>query len=209
MGRQLRITVLVGAGLLLSAVGVAASPASAPTAITGPVMALGTTTATVTGAVNPGGLTTSRYFEYGTTTSYGSKTASVSIGSGTANVDVSATLRGLVPGSTYHYRVVATNSTGTSRGADGLFATAAAPGVVTGAATGVTPTSATLNGTIDPNGRSTTWFFEYGTSTSYGSKTPEKSAGSGTSAGVSRLPCRVWCVAPSITSAWSRSATRA
>ncbi len=183
MGRHLRITVLVGAGLLLSAVAVAASAASAPTAITGPVTALGTTTATVTGTVNPGGLTTSRHFEYGTTTSYGSTTASVGIGSGTANVAVSAALTGLAPGTTYHYRVVATNSTGTSRGADGIFATPAAPGVVTGAATSVTPTSATLSGTVDPNSRPTTWFFEYGTSTSYGSKTPEKSAGSGTSAG--------------------------
>ena len=182
MGRRLVITVLVGAALLLSAVAVAASDASAPTAITGPVTALGTTTATVTGTVNPGGLTTSRYFEYGTTTNYGSKTASVGIGSGTANVDVSAALTSLLPGTTYHYRVVATNSTGTSRGADGIFTTPAPPGVVTGAATSVTPTSATLNGTVDPNGRSTTWFFEYGTSTSYGSKTPEKSAGSGTSA---------------------------
>src|SRR5512132_336960 len=183
MGRHLSITVLVGAALLLSAVAVAASDASAPTAITGPVTALGTTTATVTGTVNPGGLTTSRYFEYGTTTNYGSKTSSVGIGSGTANVDVSATLTSLSPGTTYHYRVVATNSTGTSRGADGIFTTPAPPGVVTGAATSVTPTSATLNGTVDPNGRATTWFFEYGTSTSYGVKTPEKSAGSGTSAG--------------------------
>ena len=123
MGRRLVITVLVGAALLLSAVAVAASDASAPTAITGPVTALGTTTATVTGTVNPGGLTTSRYFEYGTTTNYGSKTASVGIGSGTANVDVSAALTSLLPGTTYHYRVVATNSTGTSRGADGIFTT--------------------------------------------------------------------------------------
>jgi hypothetical protein len=147
------------------------------------VSALGTTTATVTGTVNPNGQATSRYFEYGTSTSYGSKTASVGVGSGTTNVDVSAALTGLAPGTTYHYRVVATNSTGTSRGADGIFATAAAPGVVTGAATSVTPTSATLNGSVDPNGRPTTWLFEYGTSTSYGSKTPAKSAGSGTSSG--------------------------
>ena len=183
MGRHLVITVLVGAALLLSAVAAAASIASAPTAITGPVIAVGTTTATVTGTVNPGGLTTSRYFEYGTTTSYGSTTANVGIGSGTANVNVSAALTGLTPGTTYHYRVVATNNTGTSRGADGIFATPAPPGVVTAAATSVAPTSATLNGTVDANSRPTTWFFEYGTSTSYGSKTPERSAGSGTSAG--------------------------
>jgi hypothetical protein len=183
MGRQIGIAVLVGVGLLLSTVAVAATAASAPTAITGPVNALGATTATVTGTVNPNGQATSRYFEYGTSTSYGSKTASVGVGSGTANVDVSATLAGLAPRTTYHYRVVATNTTGTSRGADGIFTTAAAPGVLTGAATSVTPTSATLNGAVDPNGRPTTWFFEYGTGTSYGFKTPEKSAGSGTSSG--------------------------
>src|SRR5436190_11846753 len=182
IGSHLGIAILIGAGLL-STVAVAATAASAPTAITGPVETLGATTATVTGTVNPNGQATNRYFEYGTTTSYGSKTASVGGGSGTANDDVSAALAGLAPGTTYHYRVVATNGTGTSRGADGIFATRAPPGVVTGAATSVTPTSATLNGAVDPNGRPTTWFFEYGTSTSYGSKTPEKSAGSGTSSG--------------------------
>ena len=177
--RHLSIVIIVGTSLLLSTVA-AASTATTPTAITGPVNALGTTTATVTGTVNPNGQATSRYFEYGTSTSYGSKTASASVGSGAGNVDVSASLSGLAPGTSYHYRVVATNGSGTSRGADGIFVTAAAPGVVTGTATNVTPTSATLNGTVDPNGRPTTYFFEYGTSTSYGSKTPVKPAGSGT-----------------------------
>ena len=90
---------------------------------------------------------------------------------------VSASLTGLASGTTYHYRVVATNSSGTGRGADGIFTTSSAPVAVTGPATSVTPTSATLNGTVDPNGRETTWYFEYGTSTSYGSKTAEKNAG--------------------------------
>ena len=185
MRRHLRIVIFVVTSLLLSTVA-SASTAAAPTAITGPVKALGTSTATLTGTVNPNGQATSRYFEYGTSTSYGSKTASASVGSGTANVDVSAALTGLAPGTTYHYRVVATNTTGTSRGTDGIFTTAAAPAAVTGPATSVTPTSATLNGTVDPNGRPTTYFFEFGTSTSYGSKTPEKAAGSGTnSTGVS------------------------
>src|SRR5580765_357565 len=180
MRRHLGIVIFVVTSFLLSTVA-SASTTSAPTAITGPVKALGTSTATVTGSVNPNGQATSRYFEYGTSTSYGSKTASAAVGSGTGNVDVSAALTGLAPGTTYHYRVVATNGAGTRRGADGIFVTAVAPGVVTGAATNVTPTSATLNGTVDPNGRSTTYFFEYGTGTSYGSKTPVKSAGSGMS----------------------------
>jgi hypothetical protein len=135
----------------------------------------------VGGTVNPGGQATTWYVEYGTSTSYGAKTANVSAGSGTANAAVSANLTGLTPGTTYHYRVVATNSAGTARGADGIFSTSAAPVAVTGSATSVTVTSATLNGTVDPNGRATTWYFEYGTSTSYGSRTADRSAGSGTS----------------------------
>jgi hypothetical protein len=39
-----------------------------------------------------------------------------------------------------------------------------------------------VTGTVNPNGQATTWYFEYGTSTSYGSKTTDKNAGSGTSA---------------------------
>ena len=155
--------------------------AVAPAAITGPVTSVGPTTATVTGTVNPNGLATTWYVDYGTSTSYGTKTANANAGSGTANIAVSANLTGLTPGATYHYRVVATNSSGTTRGADGIFTTSAAPVAVTGSATSVTVTSATLNGTVDPNSRATSWYFEYGTSTSYGTKTAAKSAGAGTS----------------------------
>ena len=105
----------------------------------------------------------------------------MSAGSGTTNAAVVRRPARLTPGTTYHYRVVATNGSGTARGADGIFTTSATPVAVTGSATNVTPTSATLNGTVDPNGRATTWYFEYGTSTSYGSKTADRSAGSGTS----------------------------
>jgi hypothetical protein len=178
---QLAVASLItGVVLVLAAAG-AAIAASAPTAITGPVTSVGPTTATLTGTVNPNGQATTRYFEYGTSTSYGAKTSSVSAGSGTTNVEVSAAVTGLRAGTTYHYRLVATSGAGTSRGADGIFTTSSAPGAVTGTATDVTTTSATLNGTVDPNGRATTWYFQYGTSTSYGSKTPAKSAGSGTS----------------------------
>lgn len=164
---------------LVWAVAGGARTAAAPTATTGPVTQIGATSATVAGTVNPGGQATTWHVEYGTSTSYGSSTASTSAGSGTATTSVSRSLASLTPGTTYHYRVVAVNGAGTARGADGIFTTFAPPGVVTGAATNVAPTSATLNGTVDPNGRSTTWFFEYGTSTSYGSKTAVKSAGSG------------------------------
>ena len=169
-----------------------AAATTAPSASTGAVTAVGATTATVSGTVDPNGTATTWYVEYGTGTGYGSKTAVVSAGSGTSSVPVSAALTGLKAGTTYHYRVVATSSAGTGRGGDGILTTAAAPQVVTGAASNVAPTSATLNGTVDPSGRATTWYFEYGTSTGYGTKTGTKDAGSGTgavsvSAGVSGL----------------------
>jgi hypothetical protein len=155
--------------------------AAAPTATTGPATAIGATTATVTGIVVPGGQATSWYVEYGTSTSYGSQTAKASAGSGTAVVNITSNLANLKPGATYHYRVVATNTTSTAHGSDAVFTTLTPPGATTGAATSIGTTTATLNGTVDPNSRDTTFYFEYGTSSSYGTKTAAKSAGSGAS----------------------------
>ena len=106
----LGIAVLAVAVRSCWAVAGGAAAAVAPAAITGPVSSVGATSATVTGTVNPNGQATSWYVEYGTSTSYGSRTASQNAGSGTANAAVSASLTGLTPGTTYHYRVVATNA---------------------------------------------------------------------------------------------------
>ena len=150
--------------------------------MTGSATSVTTTTATLNGTVDPNGRATTWYFEYGTSTSYGSKTAEKSAGSGTSTTGVSAPVSGLTRGRLYHYRLVATSDAGTSRGADQTFSTVTAPTAVTGAASSIAPTSATLNGTVTPNGQATSWYFEYGTSTSYGTKTAAKSAGSGTGA---------------------------
>ena len=156
--------------------------ASAPTAVTGAVTAFSETSAVVTGTVNPNGQATTWFFDYGTTTGYGSKTPATSAGAGTTSAGVSATIAGLTPGTTYHYRFVAVNASGTSNGADGAFTTSGSPvpAASTVSATSLTATSATLGGSVNPNGRATTWHFEYGTSTSYGSTTPSQNAGSGT-----------------------------
>ena len=171
-----------GTALVLALVAfVGSAAAAAPTATTGPTTAVGATTATVTGDVNPGGQSTTWYVEYGTSTSYGSKTASTSAGSGSSTTSVSADLSGLQDGTTYHYRVVATNSANTSHGSDAVFTTLTPPVATTGSASSITASSATLNGTVDPNSRDTTFYFEYGSSTSYGTKTATKSAGSASS----------------------------
>jgi hypothetical protein len=129
--------------------------------------------AALNGSVNPGGLTTTVYFQYGTTTSYGHTTASQSK-SGNTSQSVSANLSGLAAGTTYHFRIAATNSAGTSYGSDRTFTTLSATGppvVVTNPATNVAHSSATLNGSVDPHGLTTTVSFQYGTTTTYGHTT--------------------------------------
>src|SRR5262245_43522057 len=109
-GMWLGATALIAGVLLTTVGGSVAAAASASTASTGPVTTIGPTSATATGTVNPSGQATNWYVEYGKSTTYGSKTPTKSAGSGTANVAVSATLTGLQPGTTYHYRVVATST---------------------------------------------------------------------------------------------------
>ncbi len=104
----------------------AAPPATptAPGAATGGVRDVGTTGATLTASVNPRGATTSSKFEYGATTSYGSSAPATAAGDGTRSVGVSARIGGLTAGRRYHYRVVASNALGTTRGGDRSFVTA-------------------------------------------------------------------------------------
>jgi hypothetical protein len=153
-----------------------------PVATTGNATAITPTSATINGTVNPEGQSTTYYFEYGTTTSYGSQTSMAGAGSGTADVKVSTAIESLTPNTTYHYRVVASNASGTTLGADVSFKTPKPPPpvVVTRHATNVTQTSATLNGTVNPEGQATSYVFQYGTSSAYGAQTPTASAGSGT-----------------------------
>jgi len=153
-----------------------------PRCATGSATSLTANSATLNGTINPNGAVTIYYFEYGTSSSYGSETTKTNTGSGTDSIPVTAILTGLNSNTTYYYRIVATNNAGTIKGGQKSFTTSSvAPKVVTTGATSVTSTSATLNGTIAPNGKSTTYYFEYGVDTSYGATTLTSSAGSGTS----------------------------
>src|SRR3954451_14926835 len=58
-------------------------------------------------------------------------------------------------------------------------AQAAVPGVSTGGANGITANAAKLHGAVNPHGLPTTYYFEYGTTRRYGSRTPDASAGKG------------------------------
>ena len=158
--------------------------ALAPAVSTGSAMSVTASSATLTGTVNPEGQATTYQFEYGPTSAYGTTTTSTSAGSGTSATPAMATIGSLTPNTTYHYRIDATSASGTTPGTDKTFTTSKSPSmptVTTRAAKSVTASSATLTGTVNPEGQATTYQFRYGLTTSYGNTTPSTSAGSGTS----------------------------
>jgi hypothetical protein len=99
------------------------SPAILPTTTTNSASKITGRSAQLKGTVNPNGSSTTYYFQWGTTTAYGNTTPSQSAGSGTSDIAVSANLSGLAPHTYYHYRLVASNSGGTSYGTDMTFST--------------------------------------------------------------------------------------
>jgi hypothetical protein len=112
-----------------------------PAVVTGSATGVSQTGATIAGTVNPNGLATIYQFQYGTTTSYGSTTTSASAGSGSSAVNESATLTGLTARTTYHYRLIATSTAGTTTGADQTFTTATAAVAPTPPLTPTPPTA--------------------------------------------------------------------
>jgi hypothetical protein len=85
--------------------------------------------AVLSGGVNPNNESTTYQFEYGLTAAYGSQTPQRALAKDKSTHPVSAALTGLQASTTYHFRLVATNKKGTTRGPDQSFTTlAAAPG---------------------------------------------------------------------------------
>jgi hypothetical protein len=140
-----------------------------PTAFINDVTNLNPTTATLNGAIDGYGLSTTVIFEYGTTTNYG-KTVTPAQSPVTSNefIDVRADIYGLIAGTTYHARVVAENSYGFTNGNDMEFTTPdqSAPMATTWRVTNLTSTTGTLNGSVNGLGLSTTVTFEYDTTSS-------------------------------------------
>ena len=150
-------------------------PANGPPIVTtNPAAFIASFSATLKGSLNPDGLSTTFHFQYGTTTSYGLTTAPQTHTGDTLR-PVSANINSLAAHTTYHFRIVASNTAGTTFGNDTTFTTLAMTGfpvLTTNPATNLTASSARPNGTLDPHGLSTTVYFQYGTTTSYGSRTP-------------------------------------
>ncbi len=146
--------------------------AGSPTVSTDASSAVGQSTSTLNGTVNPNGSNvTDCHFAYGPTTAYGATAPCALLpGGGSTSVPVSASVTGLTANTTYHFRILATNTNGTAEGADVTFKTAGPPEVVTELASAVGSGSATLNGLVNPHGSMVTGCrFDYGLTTAYGS----------------------------------------
>jgi hypothetical protein len=162
-------TVLWTAGLTAGV----AHAASSPAVQTGSATSIGNTTATLNGKINPGGDTTTYQFQWGLTTAYGQISRSQSAGAGVASVSVKLGVSRLIPGTVYHFRLIAGNGLGQAMGTDHAFKTTGnpPPDVATGQPIQLSPFSATVSGVVNPHGVATTWVVQYGLSNSYGMQT--------------------------------------
>jgi hypothetical protein len=127
--------------------------ANNPSVVTTAATAVTGTGATLNGTINPNGLATTYYFEYGTSITYGTTTPTAPAGNGTTNTNVNAPVIGLIAGTTYHYRLVGVNTDGTTYGADMTFAPGAAS-LTTTAASAITMTTAGSGGNVTSDGGS-------------------------------------------------------
>jgi hypothetical protein len=149
------------------------------------------TTARLVASLNPEGHATSYRFEYGASDSYGQSTTTSTLpGSAFAEESIEASLSGLVPATTYHFRVVASSHCNASEpaeecvthGEDIAFTTQPAVGIEPEWATGVASTEAVFNAELNSLDVPATWWVEYGPTAAYGSSTPETSLAAGSSA---------------------------
>ena len=140
---------------------------------TGAATNLTTTSATLNGSFDPSGEATTYVFEWGTDTSYGHVTPVSTPVTGTGTKPAAADITGLTNYTKYHYRIVATNSLGTSYGDDEILRTfpPLPPDVGGAAVSNVTSTGAHLSATVNPNLGATIYRFQYGPTTAYGLET--------------------------------------
>jgi hypothetical protein len=115
-----------------------ASAATAPAAITGRSASVTFSSAIVFATINPRGQDTNYVFQYGPTRKYGSQTPLAPAGAGSGSLQVSQTLTGLAPLTTYHYRILASSPAGATTGTDRELKT------------GPVPLSLAIDGTPNP-----------------------------------------------------------
>lgn len=137
------------------------------------------TSAGIIGTVNPQGQPAGCFVQWGATTAYGYVSPAVPVPAGSTALAVSNNMIGLSPETTYHFRLAATNSSGTGYSPDMILTTAAKSGptgqpptALTQPATAITTTSANLWGTVGSIGMVGGYFFRWGLDANYGNTSP-------------------------------------
>jgi hypothetical protein len=156
---------------------VVTNTAGQPEVVTNQTVSTTDTTAVVVGTVVPNGAFTSYWYEYGVTANLGSRTVNQNMGSGYKSINAPAYITGLTKNTNYNFRLVAENQYGKVAGTQFSFKTTvgtqppvgSAPTVKTLSANNVTRSGANINGTVNPNGANTLYWFEYGTTANLGS----------------------------------------
>jgi hypothetical protein len=158
-----------------------------PVVTTGQATNVQSTSATLNGTVNPSGVQLSNcHFDYIDAADYNPSApnpysagatapcvpAAGSIPPDSSEHAVSADVNGLTPNTTYHFRLDATSANGTANGQDQTFTVPGPPTITGESVSAVGATYATLHAGINPDGGDTTYHFEYGTTTGYGTSVP-------------------------------------
>ncbi|HRI53527.1 MAG TPA: hypothetical protein PLW65_25455, partial [Pseudomonadota bacterium] len=175
------------------------TPASPPTVSTDFPTGIATN---LNGSANPNGSATTGWFRIATSSpgtcndTFGTRVpsaAGTALGAGSSFVAFANPAPGLTPGTTYYYCAIAANALGTAFGVIRSFTAPMPPTVATLAATPVTATTATLNGSANPNGNLTTAWFRFSTSSPgtcndvFGTRTPA-AGGSSLGSGATAVP---------------------
>lgn len=113
--------------LVLAVPALASAQGSKPAVSTGGFADLTQQSATLLGKVNPSGARTTYFFQFGPTTRYGAVTPNGAANAGAGTINVTGAIAALAPFTTYHYRLVAKNANGTTRGKDRTFKTKRQP----------------------------------------------------------------------------------
>lgn len=161
--------------------------ATAPFAVTNTSVSPSATTAIVSGSVNPNGAFTSYWYEYGKTADLGIKTVSQTMGSGFIAIQAPAYITNLSKNTTYYFKLVAENQYGKVAGNQYTFETTEstpapvgnAPTAKTVSASGISSTTANINGEVTPNKSETQYWFEYGKAPQLGNTSAFSSSGNG------------------------------
>lgn len=166
------------------------SPSPSPSVLPEPLIITTRSAASITdsdavlrGFVDPSGVAGAElWFEWGRTPSLGNVTPRQNAGASAQ--DFEWPVSGLFDNTTYYFQAMGKNQAGTRAGSmlsfrTGLKGSGALPIVTTDQAHSVTETSAVINGTVDPNEtHDTVRWFEWGTTLSFGSETPQLAHGS-------------------------------